>query len=1307
MFIITSQTDYSNLRLRDSTNTVESIINYALELGHDCIAFTEHETVANAIKIENYYNKIKNDNPNFKVILGNEIYLCREGIDKDYNKDIDKFYHFILLAKNAEGHRQIRELSSRAWTEHSFKQGMMTRVPTYYSDLIEIIGSNPGNVIGSTACLGGFFATKVLQYHKTQDKSLYANILGWCQKMEGIFGKGNFYLEMQPSNNEEQIIVNKEIINISNQLDIPYIITTDSHYLKKDKAKIHEAFIKSQDGDREVASFYETTYMMGTEELESFFSYFTPEEIKKAYDNILEIKDKCEIYSLKKDLVIPALSWKEPRVKVIDNKYFDLIPNLKLFAASSYEGDKILARAVVSKLEDDPRLRTQEIYDEINQNLESTWKSSEVNNTHWSAYFLNLQKIIDVCWDSGSLVGPGRGSGVGFILLYLLDIIQINPMWETTRCFSWRFLNPDRVSVLDIDTDIEGGKRAQVLQGLRNYYGQDKVANVVTFGTEKSKSALQTAARGLGIDNDISLYLSSLIPADRGQTRTLKECYYGDEEKGFAPISIFVNEMKNNYPELWEVALEIEGLVCRVGEHAGGVIFVDEPFTNSTALMRVPNGDIVTQFDLHDAEATSLIKIDLLSVECLDKIHACIDLLSDYGYIDKNLTLRERYEEAIGIYKIERNAPEMWEMVWNHEIHSLFQMEQQSGIQGINKLKPNSVDELAILNSTIRLMAQEGQDEMPTDKLSRFKNNPKDWDREMAVWGLNHKDKEILEPIVGISHGLCIAQEQFMQLVQLPELGGFSLTWADKLRKSIAKKNPKEFDNLTKEFYQTTKEKGIKENFARYVWEVLISMSKGYGFNQSHTLAYSLIGLQEMNLCYKYPIIYWNTACLIVDSGSLEDNSTTEIVDIYEPELEEMSNGTTYEDLPNRVGKIKKTSSTDYGKLAKAIGNTIDAGINVSLVDINKSDFSFKPDEENNTILYGMKGLLGVSDEVIGEIIAGRPYSSLEDFYNRINPKKPTMLSLIKSGAFDNMMDRHLCMNWYIWKICKKKENLTLQNMGALITYDMLPKDEKSIMARRVYEFNRYLKSVCKGDKICYNLDERAINFLVEIGKDELIEGDLTINIKSWDKVYQTYMDVFRKWIAVNKTQILTELNNKLFEECYKENAAGNISSWEMEVMCFYYHEHELANVRKSEYGIKDFNKLPEDPVVDKTFEKDGREIKMFKLDRICGTCIAKDKNKGQVSLLTTSGVVTVSFSKDYFAMFDKQISFRNPDGTKSVAERSWFNRGSMIMVTGIRNGDMFRVKKYSSTPGHRLYKITQINKDGTLELLGERVQGE
>ena len=212
----------------------------------------------------------------------------------------------------------------------------------------------------------------------------------------------------------------------------------------------------------------------------------------------------------------------------------------------------------------------------------------------------------------------------------------------------------------------------------------------------------------------------------------------------------------------------------------------------------------------------------------------------------------------------------MWEMIWKHEIFSLFQMEQQSGIQGIALTHPKSVDDLAVLNSVIRLMAPEKGAEQPLNKFARFKDNIDLWYQEMKNYGLTEDEMKILEPVVKISYGICESQEKFMQLVQLPECGGFNLTWADKLRKSIAKKNPAEYEKLTKEYFEETSKKGLSKNLCNYVWNVLVATSRGYGFNASHTLAYSLIALQEMNLAYKYPIIFWNCACLISDSGGNE-----------------------------------------------------------------------------------------------------------------------------------------------------------------------------------------------------------------------------------------------------------------------------------------------------------------------------------------------------------------------------------------------------------------------------------------------------
>lgn len=1296
---------------------MDDLFNYAGALGHKVVALTDHESISGWVKAEKTAKKLKEKYPELKVILGNEIYLCRNGLNaNNYNREVDRYYHFVLLAKDTEGAKQIREISTRAWMRSYMARGMR-RVPTYYNDLFEIIGKNPGHVIGSTACLGGALPTQLLKCRDTKNAELGRKIGIWIDQMDNLFGRGNFYLELQPSKNKDQIYVNEQLIELSGITGIPYIITTDSHYLRKEDRVVHKAYLNAQNGDREVDDFYATTYMMGTEELESYFPYFDTETLQEAYRNILKIRDSIEDYSLLRPLKIPELKW-----KIVDGhlsateleEWCKKIPMLNTFMTSQYKADNYLARKVIDGIKNHSDLQNQEAYDEINACLEDTWVSSNVNNARWSAYYLNLQNIIDICWEAGSLVGCGRGSGVGFILLYCLDITQINPLRENTRTFRWRFLNPDRVSVLDVDFDIEGGRRAQVLNAFRKYYGEDRVANVATFRTEKSKSAILTAARGLKIDVDIAQYIASLIPADRGLLRTLSQCYNGDEENDYKPIKQFIIEM-NNYPELWNVAQKIEGLICGSGVHAGGVIFVDEPFTESTALMRAPDGTICTQFELHDCEDVSLIKYDALSVEAMDKIHNCLDLLCDAGLVERERTLRETYENVIGIYKLERDNPEMWKMVWNHEIQSLFQMEKQSGINGIATLKPTSVDDLAILNSTIRLMAQEKGGEMPTDKLARFKANPHEWEREIEKYGLTSREKDILEPVLGMSYGLCIAQEQFMELVQLPELGGFSLTWADKLRKSIAKKNPKDYEALTKEFFEVTKEKGVDESFAKYVWNVLIAMSRGYGFNQSHTLAYSLIALQEMNLAYHYPIIFWNCACLITDAGGdekeAEDEEVEVIEEVFTNEIEEFTQDDSEDDDEDEeevaVKKKKKTASVNYGKIATAIGKMRMNGIMVEPPDINKSNYTFSPDAELNIIRYGISGITRVGEDIVKQIIANRPYTSIQDFLNKVKVNKVQMINLIKSGAFDGFGERTKLMHEYVDMISDTKKRITLQNMKMLIDFGLIP--DQYDLQRRVYNFNKYLKKM-KMDSNYYGLDNIAFRFIekyFDIDKaipDGLTESGFKIRQDVWDKIYQNQMDIIRPYIKRNHDYLLKSVNDRLTADVWNKYCLGDYSKWEMDSVSFYSHDHELSGIDNELYLIDNFFDLSEIPEIERVIPIKGKQVPIFRLHRIAGTVLDRDKAKKTVQLLTPDGVVSVKVYGSFEA-YDRQISEKGSDGKKHIIEKSMFTRGNKIIVTGIRQEESFVAKVYSRTPWHRIEQIVGVQGD-QLIIKADRSEG-
>ena len=614
----------------DSINQIPDMVQYARELGHRGMALTDHDTITMHLDLLDYIKDLRNpkskiydDKPDFtpedwavekfKVILGNEIYLCsRKEIEEDKKY---KFYHFILLAKDAIGHKQIRELSTRAWTDNSFVY-VKVRTPTFYDDLFEVVESDRGHLIASTACLGGKLSELILKaYNENPENPDYKLCKKWILKMDKCFGHGNFFLEMQPSHQEDQIIVNNTILKLSKELDIPYIITTDAHYLKKEDRYTHEIFLKSNEDegkDRETGEFYATTYFMSEEEIHEYMDkYIGRENVQKGIDNTNLIWNMVEEYSLEQKLNIPyePTDLREPDV-ILYNRYKEKIELLKDFYESEHPCDRHLVRNIIEKIEScQEELANDKTYDAINTCLKVIKNTSDKMGTQWSAYLLQTRAFVDTIWEAGSLCGPSRGSGGGFILLYILGIIQINPLRETTRLYYWRFLHEFRASPLDIDLDCEGAKRDTIIQILQEKYGGiRRVAKVQTILRMKSKNAIISACRGLGIPNEEAQYLSSFIGAERGIQYTLKQVYYGDAENGLSPNMEFVHLMRDKYPEVWEVASKIEGLISGVGQHAGGVILTPSDITDYCALMRVSSGDIVTQFDLHKAEKTGQFK---------------------------------------------------------------------------------------------------------------------------------------------------------------------------------------------------------------------------------------------------------------------------------------------------------------------------------------------------------------------------------------------------------------------------------------------------------------------------------------------------------------------------------------------------------------------------------------------------------------------------------------------------------------------------------------------------------------------------
>lgn len=823
---------------------------------------------------------------------------------------------------------------------------------------------------------------------------------------------------------------------------------------------------------------------------------------------------------------------------------------------------------------------------------------------------------------------------------------------------------------------------------------------IATFGTEGTRSTILTACRGYrtddypdGIDVDTAQYLSSLIPSERGFLWPLSDVINGNVDKDRKPIKLFINEVEQ-YPGLLEIMQGIEGLVNKRSSHASGVILFDEDPYEFGCFMKTPKGEVITQWDLHMDEAAGMTKYDFLVTEVQDKLTETIRLLQEYGEIDPELSLKEVYDKYFQPEILPIEDMEIWKHLHNNDILNIFQFDSEVGGQAAKKIKPCSILEMSDANGLMRLMTAEKGEETPMEKYIRFKNNINLWYKEMEEYGLTKEEQESLKPYFLKSHGVPPSQEQLMMMLMDKDICNFSLKDANAARKIVGKKQMSKIPALREQVLTQAK----SPQLGNYVWTCGIGPQMGYSFSIIHALAYSFIGFQTMYIATKWNPIYWNTACLIVNSGALEE----------EDDFEEDESG-------NVVQKKEKT--TDYSKTAKALGDIIAKGIQVSLVDINKSNYSFEPDVDNNQILFGMKALGGMNSSTIEQIIKNRPYTGIADFMIKCPLNKTAMISLIKAGAFDNLEKewaetaqqeaRYLVMAYYLSKTCEPKKRITLQNFNGLLQHNLIPQELD--LQKRVFTFNKYLKTYRKKGKY-YVFDEPCETFynkFFDVDEIEVIEGYSCILQTKWDKIYQNVMDSARDWVKDNHDIILESYNTLLFQEAWNKYAQGDLSAWEMESLCFYYHEHELAKMDMKKYGIVDFESLSPVPVVDYTFKRNGKDIPIYQTFKIAGTIISKNDTHSSIVVLTTTGVVTVKFTKEYFAMFGRQISEKQEDGTKKVIEKGWFQRGTKVMCTGIRKDDTFVTKTYSKTLTHQLYKINKINEDGSVELIHERAKGE
>lgn len=1180
---------------------------------------------------------------------GNEIYLT------DTREMGQKYWHFILLALDETGFHMMSELSSTAWLNGYFDRGLM-RVPTLKSEIEEVIKRyGQGHIYASTACLGSEVDGYILKMHECQEagdvpgrKRWHDEIVKFVNWCISTFGKDNFCFEIQPSRTHDQLVVNTLMPSIAKAFHLPLCITSDAHYLTKEDAPIHKAFLNSKQGDREVDEFYSATWLQSEEEILEHLEG-TPVDYEQCCKNSMVIFDRVQDFTLRKPQEVPEAPVPfKPKRHIECSKY----PTLAKLYGSDSEQERFWVSECVDQLKERGLYNDQyvsrleeeaDVMDYIGQKL----------NTCIFAYPLFMRHYIDLIWRCGSTIGVGRGSAGGGLSHWLLGITGTDPI--VSGSYFWRFLNKERVELPDIDIDVCPSKREAVFKETRKETGELGCVHVCTYGVLSTKAAIKCAARGYrsstypnGIPLEEAEYLSSLVPSERGFLWSLHDVIEGNPDKGRRASAQFNAEIEK-YPGLKEILFKIEGLVVQSGIHASGVIYPPkEDYYRYGPFMKAKNGTIVTQYSLHMAEAAGATKIDWLVTEVQEVITQCIEELQQAGYIEKELTLREAYDKYVSPDAIPLDDSDTWDVIDRADVLKLFQLDSMIGRQGARLIKPRSIEELTAVNALIRLMADEGE-ERPMDRYVRHKAHPEEWERELDEYGLSDVEKAVLHKHFDSSHGVCYAQEQMMMALMDPGICGFDFKASNNSRKIVAKKKFDQIENL----HQQIIENAVSPAMAKYVWDVVVKPSLGYSFSNVHGYSYSIIGYQCAWLATHYPKVFWNTACLRVDSGVEDD------------------------------------ASTNYDKISKAVGNIQHNGISVLPVDINRSGYMFEPDEASQSILCGLKALVGINGDTVQQIVENRPYSSLHDFQNKVPLNKTSMVSLIKAHAFDCLVERDEAMREYIAEQSEPKSKLTMANLQGLLDKRLIPAEYQ--LQVRTFVFNKSLRASCKmGDY--YTMGGRYYRFyeqFFEIDELENVDGKMCVSQKKWQKMYTKAMEPLKKYIVEHQEALLADFNKTLFEEQWKKYAGGTSYSWDMESLGFYTSGHELGDLSYDRYGLSCFRGLAEEPTVISTRGK----FTTYELTRICGTVVAKDDARSTFTLLTPdSGSVDVKMPREVFALYNRKVVLGEGDG--KVTEEGWFTRGTLLVACGYRQGNMFRLKRYKSTPSLLLYKITQVQGD-------------
>ncbi|HOA35797.1 MAG TPA: DNA polymerase III subunit alpha [Bacillota bacterium] len=756
-------TEYS---LLDGAARIKELVRRAADMEMPAVAITDHGAMFGVIDF--YKEALK---AGVKPLIGCEVYVAPRSRQQKEPKLDDYQYHLVLLAENQTGYRNLMRIVSAGYLEGFYYKPRVDH---------ELLAKNAAGLIALSGCLGGEIPSLLKRGEDEAARNL-------AVRYRDIFGPGNFYLELQDHRLPEQVAVNKGLSRIARETGIELVVTNDVHYLSREDAALHDVLLCIQTGK----TVHDTDRLKF--ETEEFYFKSAPEmammfkDHPEALQNTLRIAERCRVDFQFDQLFLPAYD----------------VPEGK--DAAAY-------------LEELCREGLQQRYPEITEQLEQrlAYEMKIINQMGYANYFLIVWDLIKYARSAGVMVGPGRGSAAGSLVAYCLGITNIDPIGNAL--LFERFLNPDRVSMPDIDIDFCDDKRERVFSYVAGKYGAERVAQIITFGTMAARGAVRDVGRALAFPYGEVDRVAKMIPNEIGMTinraleqnRELQALYRGEER----------------YRQLLDSSMAVEGMPRHASIHAAGVVISRDPLVNHVPLLKTNDQTVVTQFPMGTLEQLGLLKMDFLGLKTLSIIEEAL------------AQIRRRHGREIILEEIPLDDAATYRMLSQGESTGIFQLESSGMRNVLRELMPNKFADIV---AVVALYRPGPMEQIPAFIDSKHGRKP------------IHYPHPDLEPILKETYGVIVYQEQIMEIAAT--MAGFTLAQADLLRRAIGKKNKEILDQQQDLFIQGCMKKGYSRSLAREIYDLILKFAS-YGFNKSHAAAYALIAYQTAYLKANYPVEY-------------------------------------------------------------------------------------------------------------------------------------------------------------------------------------------------------------------------------------------------------------------------------------------------------------------------------------------------------------------------------------------------------------------------------------------------------------------